>query len=151
MPFSITQHKGFQIQLENGITVSVQFGPANYCEHHTSLDIFGPGKVDLWKSKDAEIAIWIREEEMLQIRGDAVEGWLTADVVAEILGVLRVLPATVMGKHVSEIVRLILNKSNVSQDEWDEMMLVQLEIAGTPRVVVQRALAYWNPNIKKGN
>jgi len=151
MPFAITQHKGFQIQLENGIAVSVQFGPGNYCEHHMSMDIFAPEKADRWRSKDAEIAVWVRDEAMLKIRSDCVEGWLAPDTVIEILGVLRVLPAMVKSDHVAEIVRLILNKKDVSEDEWHEMMLVQLEIAGTPRMVVQRVLAYWNPNIKKGN
>ncbi len=32
--FRITDGKGFGIQFENGYTVSVQFGPANYCDHY---------------------------------------------------------------------------------------------------------------------
>jgi len=32
--FRITDGKGFGITFENGWTVSVQFGPGNYCEHY---------------------------------------------------------------------------------------------------------------------
>lgn len=32
--FRITKGKGFGITFENGYTVSVQFGPANYCDHY---------------------------------------------------------------------------------------------------------------------
>ena len=32
--FSITQGKGFHITFKNGYTVSVQFGPDNYCDNN---------------------------------------------------------------------------------------------------------------------
>ena len=32
--FKITEGKGFHITFANGYTVSVQFGPDNYCDHY---------------------------------------------------------------------------------------------------------------------
>ncbi len=67
--FRITGGKGFHITFENGITVSVQFGIGNYCQHHhDSFDLIGKERhMSAWESSDAEIAIF---------RVD-VEGWLT--------------------------------------------------------------------------
>jgi hypothetical protein len=49
--FNITDGKGFQITFSNGWTVSVQFGPDNFCERrHVSKNSS--------KSIDAEIAAW---------------------------------------------------------------------------------------------
>lgn len=32
--FAITRGKGFHVQFANGVTVSVQFGPHNYCDNN---------------------------------------------------------------------------------------------------------------------
>lgn len=32
--FRITRGKGFHVSFPNGYTVSVQFGPGNYCDHY---------------------------------------------------------------------------------------------------------------------
>jgi hypothetical protein len=34
--FKITEGKGFQITFANGYTVSVQWGPGNYCDNYTA-------------------------------------------------------------------------------------------------------------------
>lgn len=36
--FSISRGKGFHITFENGYTISVQFGPGNYCDNY-DMDI----------------------------------------------------------------------------------------------------------------
>jgi|10_taG_2_1085330.scaffolds.fasta_scaffold02643_10 hypothetical protein len=54
--FKITQGKGFQIEIGNK-TVSVQFGPVNYCERHAAK--YGSQyDTESWTSKNAEIAVF---------------------------------------------------------------------------------------------
>lgn len=52
--FKITGNKGFHITFPNGWTVSVQFGPGNYCENNDA-DFKLPKASDSWRSKDAEV------------------------------------------------------------------------------------------------
>ena len=54
--FKITDHKGFQMGMKNGWTVSVQFGVGNYCSRRWETDFLAPRKDDMWESKTAEIA-----------------------------------------------------------------------------------------------
>lgn len=57
MGFKITGNKGFHIKFENGVTVSVQFGAANYCEHYDG--VLGSERTKpSWESVDAEVAAW---------------------------------------------------------------------------------------------
>ena len=81
--FRITASKGFQITFKNGVTVSVQFGVGNYCEHHHD-DLHLIGKESDVKgglrSGDAEIAIWKEDGECwitaeFSGTGEAVLGW----------------------------------------------------------------------------
>ena len=53
--FRITGHKGFQMELPNGWTVSVQFGPGDYCSHRCRKYHH---KDDRWESDTAEILAW---------------------------------------------------------------------------------------------
>jgi hypothetical protein len=89
--FAITEHKGFSMTFENGWTISVQFGPMNYCEHrnidadvHSILyAIRAPKNADTWTSKTAEIAIIMPNGEFYRPKawsGD-VKGWCSADDV----------------------------------------------------------------------
>ena len=67
--FRITEHKGFQMKLANGCTVSVQWGPANFygedygnCEKRNLRlhlgDTMNPQRQETWDSKTAEVAAW---------------------------------------------------------------------------------------------
>ena len=68
--FKITNHRGFHLTFENGVTLSTQFGVGNYCEHHpdprydppSTMDFREPRDKDTWESEDVEIAIWTEEE-----------------------------------------------------------------------------------------
>ena len=63
--FKITQSKGFQIEIGKK-TVSVQFGPGNYCERQAAK--YGSQyDAENWTSKDAEIAVFQEDK------------WLTKD------------------------------------------------------------------------
>ena len=82
--FQICDGKGFQMTFENGVTLSVQFGPGNYCENRSTEDFSVPRKTSLWKSKDAEIAILLPNGEFYQIHEyDQVAGWQTVEDVCE--------------------------------------------------------------------
>ena len=83
--FRVTGNRGFQMQFENGWTISVQFGYGNYCGnyHH-------PGGYNFTKdlnvvdSGDAEIAIWPEKGDWYTFEnGDTVLGYQTPDQVAQ--------------------------------------------------------------------
>lgn len=77
-------NSGFHIQFANGYKVSVQFGPANYCEHHYNGQWDAAENDPSWTSKDAEVAIFGPDGEFLQLtQNDTVVGWQSADAVAQ--------------------------------------------------------------------
>lgn len=82
--FKITRGTGFQMTFENGWTISVQFGYANYCDNNRHPDGFDFGKnLDIVQSSDAEIAIWNSEGSWHTFEdGDTVKGYCSADEVA---------------------------------------------------------------------
>ena len=92
--FGISQGKGFHVTFENGWTVSVQFGPHNYCSNRSEIagDYHEPVKRDgiaYWESQrsnNAEIAAWDAngawyvfnpEDEF----SETVKGWVSPDEV----------------------------------------------------------------------
>lgn len=67
--FKITGGKGFHITFENGYTVSVQWGPGNYCDNYDSVigrDDRVAGKSG---STTAECAVWGPDKEMIAYKG----------------------------------------------------------------------------------
>tara|TARA_B100000749_G_scaffold53326_1_gene38786 strand:- start:2823 stop:3269 length:447 start_codon:yes stop_codon:yes gene_type:complete len=73
----ICGNKGFQLDLPNGVTVSVQFGPGNYCDSDVSNAAFdAPKKAidgdDHWGSNTAECAAYITGSNLSWV---AVPGW----------------------------------------------------------------------------
>lgn len=86
--FKITSGKGFQMTFANGWTVSVQFGPGNYCENRSMLfdTEFSPSESDRLAgakgSIDAEIAAWDKDGTWYNFGTDTVKGWVTPDMVA---------------------------------------------------------------------
>jgi hypothetical protein len=80
--FAITGCKGMQMTLENGVTISIQFGPGNYCDKRDEA-FDAPRKSDRWECNDAEVAIIMPNGEFY-VGEDfhQVEGWQTVkDVV----------------------------------------------------------------------
>jgi len=62
--FRIVGGKGFALDLPNGVTVSVQWGPGNYCDSDVSnADVFAPAAAavggDAWGSDTAECAAYV--------------------------------------------------------------------------------------------
>lgn len=85
---SISQHKGFQLKFDNGWTVSVQFGPGNYCERN-STEYNAPKLTDKWDSATAEVAAWNADGVWFDFGCDKVQGHLTADEVAAFIAKVR--------------------------------------------------------------
>lgn len=92
--FKSTRGKGFHMTFDNGCTISVQFGPGNYCDNY-DLSFDAPRQMidgDLFlESKDAEIGIWdklghwITKEFFPENGGDDVVGRLSANEVADLI------------------------------------------------------------------
>ena len=73
----ICDNKGFHLDLPNGVTVSVQLGPGNYCDPDVSNAAFdAPKKAidgdDHWGSNTAECAAYITGSNLSWV---AVPGW----------------------------------------------------------------------------
>jgi len=89
--FKITDHKGFHITFKNGITVSTQFGPGNYCENR-EMSYSKPKESMTLKSRNAEIAIfdsdgtWFtRFCPFIKNGDDDVDGWVTPEKLLDVL------------------------------------------------------------------
>ncbi len=102
--FKITDQKGFHLTLDNGITLSTQFGPGNYCEHHpkplsdgyTSTDLNAPREKGVnWESKNVEIAIW-----------DEDHTWITNEMFKDLF------PDEASGSHEVQV------KGWVEMEDW---------------------------------
>ena len=88
--FKATQNKGTQMTFASGWTISIQWGPGNYCENHSLAlgdEYDAPmtrGRNGPWVSKDAEIALWHGDRtDWYYFGGDTVKGYLTTDEVAK--------------------------------------------------------------------
>ena len=85
--FYITGKKGFHFVCENNWTISVQFGPGNYCANYAR----SIGKDDEACGKDgsptAECAVWGPDGEMVEYKGwgDSISNRSTPKQVLELL------------------------------------------------------------------
>lgn len=106
--FGITRHSGFHITFSNGYTLSVQFSPTSHCEHYNKLDFTKgtdtieqmnePKTSDIWRSEDAEIAVFSPTKELINLReiglkdDDTVKGYVSSEQVADYIQLVRNLP-----------------------------------------------------------
>ena len=100
--FTATNNKGFQMTFENGFRISVQWGPGNYCQAN-GADFGAAMKTDFWESTSAEIAVFGKDGEFIDISGyeleeidgtflkfnDVVSGWLSTDTVAKCITIVQ--------------------------------------------------------------
>jgi hypothetical protein len=104
MTFSITGARGFHMTFPNDWTVSVQWGPGNYCDNR-DLEIDGPrymAPVDAamrhgsWDSTTAEVAAWPGrgddQDKWYSFDGDTVKGYMTASEVLAFMTTIAALP-----------------------------------------------------------
>jgi hypothetical protein len=98
--FRITGGKGFQLDMLNGVTVSVQWGPGNYCDRNNA-GFDAPGKTaaagEEWGSNLAECAAFITGSELTWVAvpgytdagspfgGDDVYGYLNVSQVLDFI------------------------------------------------------------------
>ena len=86
--FKITRNKGFHITFDNDVTVSVQFGAGNYCQHHNEEIKSEIPKKDI-ESVDAEVAIWKKSgiwiTREFRDENDDIFGWQSPEQVLEVL------------------------------------------------------------------
>ena len=81
--FSSSDNKGFRITFANGWTVSVRWGPMNYCQAGSLANLNGQ-----WQSEDAEIAAWKgkeRDREWYDFGYDQVLGYMSPAEVLEFM------------------------------------------------------------------
>jgi len=87
--FSASNNKGFQLTFTNGNTVSVQFGPGNYCDpihpEGRNAPFDAPMKERAWDANSAEVAAWNANGDWHNFGSDTVTGWQSADEVLEFL------------------------------------------------------------------
>lgn len=67
--FKITHKKGFHITFENQWTVSVQFGPGNYCDNYDRRIGQEDEQVAAEGSSNAECAVWGPTGKMVEPAG----------------------------------------------------------------------------------
>ena len=81
--FAVTRGKGVRLTFANGYALSVQWGPGNYCENKYG-DCSEAGCIQAGNkgSMDAEIAVFDRQGEFINLGCDDVAGWVSADKVA---------------------------------------------------------------------
>ena len=95
--FQITEGRGYKMTLDNGVTISVQFGPSNYCDHYNTDFGNDPRKTSYEAgdagSSTAEVAAWYEDGTWIPLRmWDDVLGYQTASDVAALIGKLSKLP-----------------------------------------------------------
>ena len=94
--------RGFQIKFANGYVLSVQFGAFNYCSNkdNTRRNNFVLGAVTDKYSKcdNCETAIIKPNGRFLKYKGDDVQGWQTANDVAEAITFINSLESNNYGR-----------------------------------------------------
>lgn len=92
--FAITGGKGFHLTFANRWTVSVQFGPGNYCDNYDLNISDDDVKAGRDGSTTAEVACWPEGGELASMGSDTVAGHQTPDQVARLIGVVAGLANT---------------------------------------------------------
>ena len=84
--FKITDNKGFHITFPNGYTVSVQWGPGNYCNNY-GRKFSEAAQCGADGSNTAECAVWKKDDEMISYGdwGDTVSNRSSPTEVLELL------------------------------------------------------------------
>lgn len=90
--FYIMRGKGFHLPLPNGYTVSVQFGPANYCDHYNRAIGRDEEKCGAEGSEQVECAVLGPDGELIDLKdftkdeySDSVVGYIKAPEVLRLI------------------------------------------------------------------
>ena len=90
--FSISGNRGFQMTFENGYTVSVQFGPGNYCDNNGLPWAYVAEQKSIPDSKNAETALIRGGKEFVGFAGVLLQKNMTPEMVLDLLNHARDLP-----------------------------------------------------------
>ena len=95
--FRITEGRGFKMTFDNGVTISVQFGPYNYCDHYHTDFGDDPRKAQqecgASGSYTAEVGAWYNDGTWIPLGGaDDVVGYQYVNDVLSIMNKLSKLP-----------------------------------------------------------
>ena len=105
MGFIATENKGFRMNFENGLTISIQWGTMNYCEKkNLGAKYKDEMKEPIWESTSAEIAIFNDMDIIPVGKHDDVIGWCSANEVAKVIKIVS--STTDLDKMKSEIKKL---------------------------------------------
>lgn len=87
--FGVSGNKGFKITFANGNTISVQWGPVNYCDpthpEGRNAKHDEPMKNDFWEAETVEVAAWDKDQNWHNFGYDQVNGWQTPEQVLEFM------------------------------------------------------------------
>ena len=118
--FDITPNPGFRMTFKNGNTVSVQWGPGNYCENRDLTDTALIKHSTAVGCEDAEIAAWNEDNVWYDFGHDEVKGWCTPDDVASFIGFVATCTSDFKPTSVSNCLNSKYNIHNKSHTEEDE-------------------------------
>lgn len=81
--FKVTNNKGFHMTFANGCTISVQWGPGNYCDNYNNKEDYG---MSVPASSTAEVMAWDAYNNIMHLEdNDEVVGHCNADTVAHFI------------------------------------------------------------------
>ena len=127
----ICDNKGFQLDLPNGVTVSVQFGPGNYCDSDVgNADWSAPKRAmnsdTHWGSNTAECAAyvtgsnlaWVAVPGYTDVGGDDVCGYMNVSQVLDFIN----LASRLTGHEAKANPKSLVNRmmAILEQEETDE-------------------------------
>ncbi len=116
--FAVSGNKGFRITFENGNTISVQWGPVNYCDpthpegRNAAYD--EPIKQGTWEAETVEVAAWDKDGNWHNFGYDQVNGWQNPKEVLEFMNFVANNELNTGGADESE------DETDESEDETDE-------------------------------
>jgi len=137
----ITGGRGFQLDLPNGVTVSVQWGPGNYCDSDCkNADFDAPKEAETWGSNLAECAAYVTGTSLSWVSvpgytgggrdrcgGDDVCGYLNVSQVLDFINEATMLNPVANPKSYSNQMTGVLDHGDyrddpkLQQDELDAM------------------------------
>jgi hypothetical protein len=88
--FTNVMNRGFHLELDNGIGVSVQWGRINYGSNRYKPD---PTRPTMYASQTAEIAAWRGTTDLHLTSCSTYLPYVTADIVVKLLSRLSQLPS----------------------------------------------------------
>ena len=88
-------YQGFTMTFKNGYSISVQFGSGNYC---SNKHLARSNQHSLDSCANCETAIFKPNGKFLKYKGDDVQGFQTADDVAETIAYTQTLEANNYGR-----------------------------------------------------